>query len=80
MWYSIDANKEYADDKMKKLRDSLSYICDKIIENVEHMFHHIQISPPDNDVEDDGLSEITKSTSETKPSKSDPSVFETQHR
>ena len=47
---SIDTNKEYFDDKMKKLGD-------KIIEYVYHLFHQ------DNDVEDDGILEITKSTS-----------------
>ena len=37
-----------------------------------NMFHQILGSSPDNDVEDDRLLEITKSTPETKLSKSDP--------
>ena len=56
---SIDTNKKVFDDKMKKLRE----IFDKIIEDVYHLFHPYQISSQDNDVEDDGISEITKSAS-----------------
>ena len=54
---------------MKKFREKLDSIRDKIIEIVEHVFHQIRIYSPENDVEDYGLSEITKSTSKTKPSK-----------
>ena len=68
---SIDSNKEYFDDKMKKLRE----IFDKIIENVDHLFHNYWISSQDNDVEDDGILVITKSTSKTKLSESYPSSF-----
>ena len=53
--------------------DKLASILDKIIKNVNNIFHQNQISSPDNDVEDDGLSEISKSTSKTKTSKSYPS-------
>ena len=51
----------------------MASIRGNIIEIVEHVFHQIRISSPDNYVEDDGISDITKSTSETNPSKSDPS-------
>ena len=43
-----------------------------------HLFHQHQVSSQDNDIEDYGISEITQSTSETKPSKSDPSNFRKQ--
>ena len=72
---SIDANKEYYDDKMKTLRVTTASIFDKLIGNVNHIFHQYQITSQENGVEDDGLSDITKSTSETKPYKSDPSSF-----
>ena len=67
----IDANKGDADKKMKKLRDNCTSILDNLIEIVEHMFHQILIFSQDNDVEDDGLLEITNSASETKPYKYD---------
>ena len=38
MWASIDANKEDADEKMKKFRKKFAY------EIVKHMFHQIQCS------------------------------------
>ena len=72
---SIDTNKEDADDTMKKVIDTLSSIFDKLIEKFDHIFHQYRISSQDNDVEDDWLSETTKSTSKTNPSKSDPSSF-----
>ena len=72
----IHSNKEDADDNMKKLRETLASILEELIEIVELMFHQKRISSPDNEFEDDGLSEITKSTSETNPSKSDPSSFQ----
>ena len=72
---SIDTKKEYYDDKMKKLREILASLLDKLIENADYIFHQYQISSPDNYVEYDELLEITKATSETKPSKSDPSSF-----
>ena len=51
-----------------------------LIALVEHMLHQNQIYSLENHVEDGGLSEITKSTSETNPSKSDTSTFfSTQH-
>ena len=56
---SIGDNREDFDDKMKKLRE----IFDKIIENVYHLFHQYQISSHDNDVEDDGILEITNTIS-----------------
>ena len=68
----FDANKEDADDKTNKLMGKFSSIIDKLIEMVEHMIHHIRIYFPYNDVEDDGLSEMTRSTSETNPFKYDP--------
>ena len=72
---SIDDNKKDADKKMNKFREKLDSIHDKLIGMVEHVFHQILIYSPENDVEDDGLSEITKSTYKTNPSKSDPSSF-----
>ena len=60
---------------MKKIREILASILDKLIENTDHILHQYQISSLDNDVEDGVLLEITKSTSKTKPSKSDPSSF-----
>ena len=63
MWDSIDSKKEDADDKTKKLVDTLSSIPDKIVEDVDHMFHQIKTYSPDHDVEDCGLSEITIPTS-----------------
>ena len=75
MGASVDANKGDSDEKMKIFRDKFSSILDKLIEIFEHMLHQIRISFPDNDVEDEGLSKITKSTSKTKTSKSDPSSF-----
>ena len=68
---SIDANKEFFDDKMEKLREKIPSLFDNLIENFYQIFHQYRISSQENDVEDDGLSEITKSTSKTKPSKSD---------
>ena len=68
----IDASKEDADYKIKKIIYTLDYIHDALIENINYIFHQYQISSPDNDVEYDGISEITKSTSKTKPSNSDP--------
>ena len=75
MWDVVDTNKEDYDEIMKKIREVLASLIEKLIENVDHIFHQNQISSPDNDVDDDGILEITKSTSETKPSKSDPSSF-----
>ena len=72
---SIDTSKEDADNKMKKLKEKPAYLLGKFIKNVDHIFHQRRIYSPDNDVEDDELLEITKSTSKTKPSKSDPSIF-----
>ena len=69
---SIDDNKEDLVDKMKKLWE----IFDKIIENVKHLSHQYIISSQYNDVEDDGILVITKSTSKNKPYKSDPSSFQ----
>ena len=40
------------------------------------MLHQNQIPSPDNDVKDDGFSDITKSTSKTKPSKYVPSSLD----
>ena len=77
---SIDANKDDADEKMDKFRKEFASILDKLIEMVKHMFHHIIASFQENYVEDDGLLEITKSTYETKASKSDPSIFKTQNK
>ena len=68
---SIDAKNEEDYEKMKKYR-VFSSILGKFIEIVEHMFHQISIFSPNNDVDDDGHLEITKSTSETNPSKSNP--------
>ena len=70
--YLIDKNKEYFYNKMKKLKETIDSIFDNLIENVDHIFHQYQISSQDNGVEDYGLSEITKSTSKTNPSKSNP--------
>ena len=53
---SIDANKEYYDDKIKTLRETTVSIFDKLIGNVNHIFHQYQISSKENDVEYDGLS------------------------
>ena len=75
MGSSIDENKEYADDKIKEIIDTLDYINDALIENINHIHHQYKISSQYNDVEYDGISKITKSTSETKPSKYDPSNF-----
>ena len=75
MQYFSDANKEDYDEDMKKFMEILASICDNIIENINNIFHHILISSPYNDVEDDGLSEITMSTSKTKLYKSYPSSF-----
>ena len=72
MQASIECNKEDYDENMKKLRDKFASILDNIIEIVEHMFHQNRNSSADNDIEDDGLSEITKSTSESNPYNSDP--------
>ena len=72
---SIYSNNKDYDDKMNKLRETLASLLDKLIENVKCIFSNIRSSSADNDVEDDGLSEITKSTSKTKPSKSYPSIF-----
>ena len=69
---SIDTNNEDLYDKMKKLWE----IFDKIIENVNHLSHQYIISSHYNDVEDDGILVITKSTSKNKPFKSDPSSFQ----
>ena len=55
----VGANKDDTDEKMRKCYS----ILDKLIVCFDHMFHQNQISSPDNDVEDYGLSEITKSTS-----------------
>ena len=63
------------DNILNIFREIFFSIHDKLIEILEHMFHHNIISSPDNDFEYDGISEITKSTSKTKPSKSDPSSF-----
>ena len=68
---SVDDNKEDLDDKMKKLWE----IFDKIIENVNHLYHLYIISSQYNDVEDDGILVITKSTSKNKTYKSYPSSF-----
>ena len=57
---------------MKKLWE----IFDKIIENVNHLFHQYIISSQYNYIEYDRILEITKSTSKTKPSKSDSSRFQ----
>ena len=73
MRYLIDSNKVDADDKMKDFRDKLASILDKLVENCDHIFHQVRISSPDNDVEDYGISEITKSASETRPSNFNPS-------
>ena len=72
MQASIECNKEDYDENMKKLRDKFASILDNIIKIVEHMFHQNRNSSADNDIEDDGLSEITKSTSESNPYNSDP--------
>ena len=72
---SIYSNKKDYDDKIYKLRDILASVLDKLIENVKCIFRNIRSFYADNDVEDDGISEITKSTSKTKPSKSYPSIF-----
>ena len=76
---SIDTIKEDYDEKMNKFREILASLLEKLIENVDHIFHKYQNSSPDNDVEDYLLLVITKSASKTKPSKSDSSSFETQH-
>ena len=67
----IDAKKDKTDEKMKEFYS----ILDKLIASFDNMLHQNQISYPDNDVEDYGPSEITKSTSKTKHSKSNPSSF-----
>ena len=64
---SICANKDDTDEKMKKF-DSKLY---NIIALFDHMLHHNQIYSSYKYVKDDELPEITKSTTETKPSKSD---------
>ena len=64
MQASVDANNEDLDDKMKKLWD----IFDNIIENINHLFLQYIISSQHNNVEEDGILEITKSTSKTKSS------------
>ena len=71
MRYLIDANKDETDEKMEKFEFKL----EKIVSRFDHMLHHNQISSPENYVEDDGISEITKSTSKTNPSKSELSNF-----
>ena len=65
MWASNDASKENSDGITKKLTKN-------IIEIVEHIFHHIRISSPNNNIEDDKVSEITNSTSKIQPSKYEP--------
>ena len=60
---------------MKKIREILASLIDKLVENSDHIFHQYQSSSLENDVEDYGCLEITKSTSKAKPSKSDPSSF-----
>ena len=49
----IDSNKEDFDDKTKKLRE----IIDKLIENVDHIFHQYWIYSQENDFEYDGLAD-----------------------
>ena len=74
---SIDAKNEEDYEKMKKYR-VFSSILGKFIEIVEHMFHQNRNSSADNDIEDDGLSEITKSRSETMTYKSEPPQLQNQ--
>ena len=75
MQASIYSKNEYFYKNIKNRMYTLPSIPDNLIENIDHIFHQYQISAPENEVEDDGLSEITKSTSKTKPSKSDLSGF-----
>ena len=42
----IATNKEYYDEKMKKLREILASILENLIENADHIFHQYQISFP----------------------------------
>ena len=72
---SIEANKEDAYQKTKKLMDKLAYIRENLIEYFDHIFHQYQIYSLENYFEDDGLQEINRSTYQTKPYKSDPSSF-----
>ena len=68
---SFGVNNNYTGGKITNFYSKLN----KLIASFEHMFDLNQISSLDNYVEDDRLSEITKLTSKTKPSKSDPSSF-----
>ena len=74
----IDTNKEDSDEKTKIFIDTWAFIIDKIVENVNHICHQYQFTSSNIDVEDDGLSEITKSRSKTMTYKSEPPRLQNQ--
>ena len=68
--YIISSSEETFQSSLRRI----IILFSKTTKSIDELLLHLTKSQ-DNDVEDDGISEITKSTSETKPSKYEPSSF-----